>query len=131
MELVTMNDHLNGTLRDATEYKERFEKGDRSLLHLATAFQRGIYDTQIGKLKSLADPLVIEVVQFYDKLSNLERVKSYVFSASFELTGLQPEQERAVQLAPKYYEALNEAIKRVNDLLPILSGLIAKLERIS
>ena len=92
VELATMNDHLKGTLKDATEYKERFDKGDRSLLYLATAFQRGIYDTQINKLKSVTDPLVIEVVQIYDKLPNLERVKSHVFSVSFELTGLPPEQ---------------------------------------
>jgi len=130
VELVAINEHLHGTLKDAVEYKEQFDNGHRSVLYLATAFQRGIYDSQISKLKSVADPLVIEIVQFYDKLSNLERVKSHLTSVSFELTGLREDDERAVPLATKYYSALNEIIKRINELLPRISSLIAKLPRI-
>lgn len=126
-ELATLNDHLKGTLKDATEAKEQFDRGDQRLLYLATTFQRGVYDSQISKLKTVAEPLVIEVVQFYDKLSNLERVKSHLTSVAFELTGLQGDDERAVQLAAKYDSALKEIIKRINELLPIISGLIAKL----
>ena len=69
VELATINDHLKGTLKDTTESKEKFDKGERSLLYLPTAFQRAIYDSQINKLKSVADPLVIEVIQFYDMTS--------------------------------------------------------------
>jgi hypothetical protein len=127
-----MNEHLKGTLKDATEFKERFDQGKRSLLYLTTAFQRGIYDSQIGKLKSVADPLIIEVVQFYDKLANVERVKSHFTSFAFELTGLPdaPGDERAAPLVPKYYSALNEIIRRIGELLPTLSGLIVKLQRV-
>lgn len=127
-ELVTMNEHLNGTLKDATEAKEQYDRGDHRLLYLATAFQREIYDSQINRLKTVSDPLVIEVIQFYDKLSNLERVKSHLTSIALELTGLRRDDEQAVlQLVPKYESALKEVIKRINELLPIVSRLIAKL----
>src|SRR5262245_13137321 len=65
-ELVMVNQHLQGTLKDASQNKEKFDSGNHTLLHLVTAFQTGIYDTQIGKLKNIADPLIIEIVQFYD-----------------------------------------------------------------
>ncbi len=132
-ELVAINQHLQGTLKDTTQSKEEFDRGDRHLLHLATAFQRVIYDSQIGKLKTVADPLVIEIVQFYDKLANLERVKSHFTAVSFELSGLPTnptEDQRVIPLVGKYYSALNEIIKRINELLPIIAGLIAKLQRI-
>jgi hypothetical protein len=132
-ELTTMDEHLKGTLKNATEYKERFDKGDRSLLYLPTDFQRGIFDSQIGKLKSVADPLVIEVIQFYDKVSNLEKVKVHFTSVAFDLTGLpfEPkENDRTEPLVAKYYPALNEIIKRINELLPIVSGLLAKLQSV-
>jgi hypothetical protein len=129
-ELTAINEHLKGTLKDATENKEQFDKGRPSALYLATTFQRGIFDSQIGKLKSVAEPLVIEIVQFYDKLSNLERVKSLFTSVGFELTGLKDTDERVAQLSPKYYSALSEIIKRSHDLLPLLSSLIAKLQQI-
>src|SRR6266478_2889752 len=69
-ELIQMNEHVEGTLRDATENKENLDKGERRALHLLTKFQRGVYDSQIGKLKDVSDQHVIEIVRFYDKLSN-------------------------------------------------------------
>ena len=132
-ELTTANEHLKGTLKDTSDYKKEFDDGKRSLLYLATAFQRGIYDSQLGKLKSVADPLVIEIVQFYDKLWNLEKVKAHLTSVAFDLTGLRDEpsaDEKTAPLVAKYYSALNEIIKRINDLLPILSGLLAKLQKV-
>jgi hypothetical protein len=131
-ELATLDQHLKGTLKDASEYKQQFDEGKRSLLYLATSFQRGVYDSQLSKLKSVADPLVIEIVQFYDKLSNLERVKAHFTSIAFDLTGLRDESDDDDKTAPlitKYYSALNEIIKRASELLPTLSGLLAKLQR--
>jgi hypothetical protein len=132
-ELTTIHEHLKGTLKNATEYKELFDKGARSLLYLPTEFQRGIFDSQVGKLKTVADPLVIEIIQFYDKVSNLEKVKAHFTSVAFDLTGLPTEPKENDQTAPlvaKYYSALNEIIKRINELLPIVSGLLAKLQSI-
>lgn len=132
-ELQTINQHLQGTLKDTTQSKEEFDSGKRNLLHLATSFQTGIYDSQINKLKSVADPLVIQIVQFYDKLSNLEKVKSHFTGVSFELSGISTdpaEDARVIPLVQKYYSALNEIIKRINELLPIISGLIVRLQQI-
>jgi hypothetical protein len=131
VELAQVNEHFEGTLRDATEYKEKLDKGERRALHLAAKFQRGVYDSQIGKLKDVSDPLVIEIVQFYDKLSNLELVKEHFTSVSFELTGLTEAEEdnpREGPLVNQYRSALNETIKRINELRPVLLRLIAEIQ---
>jgi hypothetical protein len=131
VELAKIDKHLKGTLKDATECIEKLDKGQREALYLTTMFQRGIYDSQIGKLKDVSNPLVIEIVEFYDKLSNLERVKAHFTSVSFYLTGLSDADVPHKQgpLEGQYRSALAEIIKRINELLPPLSSLIAKLER--
>jgi hypothetical protein len=129
-EMATIDKHLKRTLKSATEYKEKLDKGQQEVLHLPVTFQRGIYDSQIGKVKDVSNPLVIEIVEFYDKLSNLERVKAHFTSVSFDLTSLsEADTHRHEALVGQYRSALAEIIRRINDLLPPLSSLIAKLER--
>jgi hypothetical protein len=131
VELATVAEHLKGTLKDATECNERLEKGERKVLHLATAFQTAIFISQVGKLKSVADPLLIEIIRFYDKLSNLEMVKSHFTSVSFELTRLTTAHEdylREGPLASQYRSALDEIIKRINELFPVVQSLLAKIQ---
>jgi len=130
-ELIQMNEHFEGTLRDATENEEKLDKGERRALHLLTKFQRGVYDSQIGKLKDVSDQLLIEIIQFYDKLSNLESVKARFTSISFDLTSLtetQDDNPREGPLVMQYRVALDEIIKRINELRPVLLRLIAETQ---
>ncbi len=78
VELSTLRQHLAGTVKDATEARDLLQKGERRTLHLATAFQTGVYTCQLGKLRDVFDPIVLEVISFYDQLSNLERVKNHI-----------------------------------------------------
>jgi hypothetical protein len=96
-------------------------------LHLATVFQTGIYSSQIGKLKSVFDPLVIEIIQFYDRLSNLERIKSRLTVVSFQLTTGVKEDAQREATAEHYRNTLDEVIKRINLLLLAADALIRKL----
>ena len=96
VELSVAREHLEGTLKNTTEVRNQLDKGVPVALHLVTAFQTGIYSSQIGKLKEVFDPLVIEVIQFYDRLANLERIKSRLIAGSFELsTGVVDDVEKA------------------------------------
>ncbi len=129
-ELSAARGHLEGTLRDVTEVTDNMEKGVRVALHLATTFQTGIYSSQIGKLKDVSDPLVMSVIRFYDRLSNLERVKSRLTTVSFELATLAgAEQDSAKDLATAehYRTTLDEVIKRINQLLSEADSLIPNL----
>jgi hypothetical protein len=131
VELSTLRQHLAGTLKDATEAKEDLlEKGIRKALYLATSFQTGVYTCQLGKLRDVFDPVVLEVIRFYDQLSNLERVKNQISRRSFELavlTGSNADKEKEQPLAQDYICSLDEAIRRINTLLLESEGLISKL----
>jgi hypothetical protein len=130
VELSTIHRHLEGTLRDTTEVKECLERGERRVLHLATTFQTAIYASQLGKLRDVSDPLLIDVIQFYDKLSNLERIKSRLISQSLDLTRLTENFDDALKEGPMvslYSSGLDEVIKRINDLLPTAQSLVIGL----
>jgi hypothetical protein len=128
VELLTIRGHLEGTLNDATEYKESLERGERRVLYLVTNFQTTVYTSQLGKLKDVSDPRVFEVLQFYDKLSNLQRIKSHQTSASFDLAKLtEQDLQKEGPLVTLYSSGLNEVIKRINELLPAADSLVAKL----
>ena len=130
IELSTICGHLEGTLKDATEAKEDLERGGHKVLYLATVFQTGIYASQLGKLKSVHHPMVIEVISFYDKLSNLEKIKSHLLPVSFDLTRLtetKEDLEREGPIVGLYRGGLDEVIKRIKELLPVIETLITKL----
>ena len=131
IELSTLRQHLEGTLKDATENRDDLvQKGTRKVLHLATSFQTGVYTCQLGKLRDVSDPLVLEIIRFYDQLSNLERVKNHAAARSFELgvlTGSNADKAREQPLAQAYISSLDEVIKRITQLLPEADSLINKL----
>ncbi len=125
VELSALRDHMDGTLKDATEARDELNRGIPVALHLSTVFQTGIYSSQVGKLRDILDSLVIEVIQFYDKLANLERVKSRVTEVSFDLATNTAGDSDATAI--HYRDTLDEVIKRIGKLLPEADGLIGKL----
>jgi len=128
VELSVVRKHLEGTLQDATNVRDELDKGVPVALHLGAVFQTGIYSSQVGKLKQVFDPTVIEVIQFYDKLANLERIKSRLTVVSFELTtGAKGDADAEMAMAAHYCTTLDEVIKRLNQLLPEVEALIRKL----
>ena len=76
----------------------------------------------------MRDSRIREIIRFYDRLSNLERIKSRLSTLSFELPTLSGgDADRAKALGEEYASALNEVIRRIDLLLPELESLINKL----
>jgi hypothetical protein len=131
VELSTLHTHLEGTLKDVTEVLDSLtQKGVRKALHLSTVFQTGVYTSQLGRLRDVSDSLVLEIISFYDQLSNLERVKAHVTARSFELavlTGSNEDIERENPIACDYASSLEEVLRKINQLIPATIILISKL----
>jgi len=130
VELLTLNEHLKGTLKDVAEVRDSLDKKVPKALHLATVFQTGVYTCQLGKLRDVSDPLVLETIRFYDQLSNLERVKNHAAARSFELTASSKSTEGIQWEAPivlDYIYSLDEVIRRISQLLSAAESLISKL----
>lgn len=125
VELSAIREHLHGTMTDANVARTDLTRGRLVALHLSTVFQTGIYSSQVGKIRDVFDPLIINVIQFYDRLANLERVKSRLTLVSFDLATNAAGDPQAT--AVHYRDTLNEVIKRIEKLLPDADALIGKL----
>lgn len=130
VELTTLHQHLAGTLTDVTEVINVMKAGEKKALHLSTTFQTGVYNSQLGKLRDVSDPLILEVIRLYDQLSNLERVKAHVAKRAFELAALTnsgTDLEHENPIASDYESSLKEVQKRISKLIPDTDNLISKL----
>lgn len=122
--------HLKGTLKDAEDNKATLKSGAPEAFHMLPVFQTGIYSSQVGKTKDLRDSRIREIIRFYDRLSNLERVKSRMTTLSFELATLVGgETEKKNVLGAEYSSTLDEVIRRINLLIPEAENLIEKLPK--
>jgi hypothetical protein len=131
IKVSTLRKHLEGTLRDVTEVLDDFrQKGVRKALHLSPKFQTGVYSSQLARLRDVSDSLILDIIRFYDQLSNLEIVKAHVSARSFELsalTGSYEGLEKENPIASDYMSSLEEVNKRINQLIPAADTLISKL----
>jgi hypothetical protein len=131
IELTTLRKHLEGTLKDVTEVLDGLrQKGARKALHLSPKFQVGVYTSQLARLRDVSDSVVLEIIRFYDQLSNLEIVKAQVAARSYELsalTGSSDDIERENPVTSDYVGSLEEVIRRIEQLIPAADGLIRKL----
>ena len=131
IELVTLRMHLEGTLKDVTEVIDDFsQKGLRKALHLSPRFQTGVYTSQLGRLRDVSDSVILEIIRFYDQLSNLEIVKAHVTARSYELSALtesSDDTERETPIASDYVGSLKEVIRRIKQLISAADALIPKL----
>lgn len=71
LELISLKEQLEASLSQAEESAERF-KATRQAPGLLGTLRNTVFTTQLGKLKSLNDPLLIELVKFYSDVSVLE-----------------------------------------------------------
>lgn len=129
-EMSRIRRHLDGRLTDAMHVKEHIGKEIPEVLHTVTTYQKGIYSSQLSKLRDVFDPLVMEVIAFYDKLSNLERVESTLSSVSIELVTWTGEPQHVLlrgALGTHYASTLDEVTKRIRQLLTDADNLITKL----
>ena len=131
IELTTLRKHLDGTLKDVTEVLDGLrQKGARKALHLSPKFQVGVYTSQLARLRDVSDSVVLEIIRFYDQLSNLEIVKAHVTARSFELSALTESNgdiEKENPIGSDYVSSLEEVKRRINQLIPAADELISKL----
>lgn len=131
IELSTLRKHLEGTVKDVTEVLDDFrQRGTRKALHLSPKFEIGVYTSQLARLRDVSDPVILQIIRFYDQLSNLEIVKARVASHSYELSALtrsSEDIEREAPIASDYVGSLEEVIRRINQLIPAADELIKKL----
>jgi hypothetical protein len=77
MELDALSDQLDSSYHIVREGNARFlprESGVKVSPHYTLALRTAVYSSQLGKLKSVDDELIISIIHFYSDLGTLEGV---------------------------------------------------------
>jgi hypothetical protein len=72
MELDALDDQLDASLDQVKDAADRFRGGKPP--QFAPTFRTTIFTSQVGKLRDVDDPLLIEVAHFYSDFGTLERI---------------------------------------------------------
>lgn len=88
-ELGALDEQLEATLVEVRDSARRFEGGGHPPQFAAT-IRNAVFTSQLGKLRSLDRPLLIEVIHFYSDLGTLAQIFESVNRLAWELSGLDP-----------------------------------------
>jgi hypothetical protein len=72
MELAELSVQLADLLQNVRDSSARVTDGGTGP-HFAIAFQTSVFTSQIGKLRDLDDPLLLDAVRFYSELGSLQQ----------------------------------------------------------
>jgi predicted metal-dependent TIM-barrel fold hydrolase len=86
MELDALGKQLDASLQEVTGSKERVEAGGKTGPQIAAALRTIVFTSQLGKLRDVDDPVLIEVIHFYSDLAMLERIIEGVNETGIEYT---------------------------------------------
>lgn len=74
MELDALGNQLDATFLEVTDSTARVTRSSGAGPHFAFKLRTSVFTSQLGKLRDVADPLMIEVIHFYSDLGTLERI---------------------------------------------------------
>lgn len=73
MELDALDVQLDASFREASESAQRVKGGDSTGPRFVGNPRRSVFDGQIGKLRNVDDPMMIEIIHFYSDLAIVEK----------------------------------------------------------
>jgi hypothetical protein len=93
MELEALHGQLDASLEQVTKSIELITKGEGIGPSYSIAWRTTVFSTQVGKLRDVADPLLIEVIHFYTGFQVLEQIRELVndLSADYVTSGSKEE----------------------------------------
>src|SRR2546427_11477681 len=83
MELDALGIQLDASLGEAAESAERVKNGGTGA-RFAGNLRTAVFSGQIGKLRDVDDPMMIEIIHFYSDLGTLEQIYESVKDADAE-----------------------------------------------
>jgi hypothetical protein len=127
MELDALGTQLDNSLQSVNESVEKISGGAQIGPSFAGIFLSSVFTNQVGKLRDLADPILIETVHFYSDLGILEQIVEKVNDMSREFGGADIFSGAQDRLRPVLLARLNALRKTLSGLIESLGELRAKL----
>jgi hypothetical protein len=127
MELDTLSVQLSNSLETVKESIKKISDGANTGPALAAAWRTSVFTAQVGNLRDLADPLLIEVLHFYSDLASLDQVveKVNVLGAEFDHANVVSGAKDS--LRPRLLSRLRGLGVKVSDLDERIRNLRTKL----
>jgi hypothetical protein len=82
IELDSLNDQFTGSLTGVRDSAQKISGGGGPAPSFATAWRRAVFTTQVGKLRDVADTLLIEIIHFYSDLASVDSLVEKVNEVS-------------------------------------------------
>ena len=122
LELTDLQEQLGGSLEQLESALSSFRTNTAGPPHGALALPTTAFQAQLGKLRDVSDPLVMEVIQFYSGVPILERIVDMLNRREAEylnafLARRQVLKEEILSLGEHLSEQLSEFRSRALDLL--------------
>ena len=124
MELDALNDQFFMALEEVNGSTERAKSGTGP--QIAANLRTSVFTSQLGKVRDVDDPLMVQVIHFYSDLGNLQKIIDGVNSSSIDFVRAEagnPKRDAQVRLL----STLRVLQEQISSFGGRLSGLRAKL----
>ncbi len=128
MELDALSDQLDASLHEVKASTARVTRGGGAAPHFAAALRTSVFTSQVGKLRDVADPLMIEVVHFYSDLGTLQQIFESVndFGAEYnrahvpsgEKEGIRPQLVSGLTVLQEQISVFGTRLRKLRANLP-------------
>jgi hypothetical protein len=125
MELDALDAQLDASLREVSSSEERVKAGGTGA-SFAGVLRTSVFTGQIGKLRDVDDPTMIEIIHFYSDIGTLERILDIVKDLDAEHARTTSDVQKPVVRA-RLLSALRVLQEQLNGFRGRLTKLRAKL----
>jgi hypothetical protein len=127
MELDALGKQLHDSLGEVQNSANRVKGRSQTGPQFAWALRTSVFASQVGKLRDVSDPLLIEIVHFYSDLGTLEHIFQSANETSAEFTSADIFSGQQEKIRPRLESTLIELQNQISIFGNRLRTLRAKL----
>jgi hypothetical protein len=126
LELLGLREQLQASLDEVEASKERLQRNIATPPHLVGTIRNTVFNSQLGRISDLSDPLIIEIIKLYSDLPVLLQIIGALNQHSMELS----KDDGSAQQAQRIRAVLSIVIAlsvQFNGFLTRIHGLVERL----
>jgi len=125
MELDALHKQLDASLREVNDSTARLARG--AAPRFAGALRTIVFTSQLGKLRDVSDPLMIEIVHFYSDLGTLQQTFEIVNDIGVEYNRAHVPSGEKEAIRPQVISGIRVLQEKISEFAGRLGQLRAKL----
>jgi hypothetical protein len=126
VELETLKNSLEEASKQAQEFVTRVQVAGHAP-QLVPRWGTKVFDTQLGKLRDVADKLVLQTIETYAPVGRIERIAVMVNEHSRDFASSKPGNEKA-EAQKRLISALRALGEEIDSSVPKMQALIREIK---